>query len=104
QDLSEDGYPFPHPSIFVLSTWNSSSYCHDSKPQTGQMMKESVTAKPVKMKHGKFSQSDGVERPLEIHVNRSIGDSNVKHTTRAEYPPCLPKDDERVTQMIQHID
>src|SRR5438876_11769328 len=94
----------PRPPIFVPSTWNRSLHCHDSKPQTRQMMKESVTAKAVEMKHGKFSQSHDGERPLEIHVNRSIGDSKVKHPTRPEYPPCLPKHDEWVTQMIEHID
>ena len=67
-------------------------------------MKESVMAEAVEMKHGKLPQSNGVERPLEIHVNRPIGDSNVKHTTRAEYPPCLPKHAERVAQMIEDID
>ena len=67
-------------------------------------MKESVAAEAVEMKHCKFPQSNEVERPLEIHVNRPIGDPNVKYTTRAEYPPRLPKHDERVTQMIEHID
>ena len=104
QDPPKDGSHSLRPPILVLLTWHSRSYCHASKPQTRQMMKESVTAEAVEMKHGKLPQSNGVERPLEIHVNGPIGHSNVQHTTRAEYPPCLPKHAERVTQMIEDID
>jgi len=67
-------------------------------------MKERATAEAVEMKHGKLPQSGDIERPLKIHVNCPIGDSNVKHTTRPKYPPCLLKHDERFTQMIEHID
>ena len=67
-------------------------------------MKKRLTAEAIEMKHSKLPQSNGIERPREIHVNRPIGDSNVQDTTRPEYPPCLPKHDEWVTQMIEHID
>src|SRR5439155_15232063 len=58
QDFAEDGCPSPPPPIFVLSTWNSGLHCHDSKPQTRQVMKESTAAEAVEMKHGKFPQSN----------------------------------------------